>query len=134
MGSLLLLTLLSTPPQLDFRGHAPELVQRTLDAVLPQLEACLVPPPASQNGKPVVPLRHSEHLLQLEVSVSGFVAHVSQEGSRRLEPACAQRLLIRLEFGPSRGRSDTRVIVPLTCTEHACFFPWTPAAEVKPQH
>lgn len=135
MATSMLVTLLLMAPHdpalLDFRGHAPDVVQRTLDDARPALEACLRTPEAPTKKKPVVVEQTTEHLFTLMVSASVAVAAVRAEGSPRLDEACARRLLLRLDFGRSRGAvSTTKVVVPLTCAlQRGCAFPWTKAPD-----
>lgn len=132
MRALLALLLSQSSATVDFRGHAPEAIERVLEAARPQLEACLVPPPA-----PPVPRKHgraapvvrqalpSRHLLRLELSGPGAVAGATVEGSSRLDAACARNVLLHLEFGMTTGGAlDTAVLVPLSCAETRCAFPW----------
>jgi len=52
-------------------------------------------------------------------------AKVEGQHSVRLEPKCAERVLIRLEFGECAV--TTKVKAPLRCGEKTCSFPWSPA-------
>ncbi len=116
------------PATLDFRGLSAERATVTLSSALGDLEACLVAPRVGKPGKPVVraPLP-SEHLLTLVVDPSGAVAMAKVEAplSVRLEPKCAERVLIRLEFGECAV--TTKLKAPLRCAERTCSFPWSPA-------
>lgn len=118
------------PATLDFRGLSAERAMVTLSSALGDLEACLVAPPRGNPGKPFVrvPLP-SEHLLTLEVDPSGVVAAAKVEAphSARLEPKCAERVLIRLEFGECAV--TTKLKAPLRCAERTCSFPWSPVVK-----
>jgi hypothetical protein len=125
---MMLLAQADEPATLDFRGLLAERATLTLTNALPDLEACLVAAPERKPGKPFVRERlPSEHLLTLMVDRSGAVAAAKVEGqhSVRLEPKCAERVLIRLEFGECAV--TTKVKAPLRCGEKTCSFPWSPA-------
>ncbi|MDP1826963.1 MAG: hypothetical protein Q8L48_27060 [Archangium sp.] len=137
LSSLLTLLLLGGPPvaTVDLRGHAPVVVQKTLEGARAALDACLAPPPAPrpkgwhEGVPPVVPLPlPTVHLLVFEVNEPGFVVHAEVEGAARLDVACVKRVLLRLEFGLSTGTAKaTQVKVPLACHARACVFPWNDA-------
>lgn len=131
MTTLVMLLLAQTvEPTLDFRGLSAERATVTLTNALPNLEACLVPAPERKPGKPFVAEQlPSEHLLTLMVDRSGAVAAAKVEGQRslRLEPKCAERVLIRLEFGECA--LTTKVKAPLRCGEKTCSFPWSPTVK-----
>lgn len=125
--SLVLLLTAAEPARVDTNGHSLSVIERTLEGQLGALEACLLPVPPQERGKPRVVLVDTRAKLTIVISAPGAVAAVKVEDPGALDRQCVERVLIRLEFGlqPKRALArNTVVTATLLCSSEGCRWPW----------
>jgi hypothetical protein len=125
--SLVLLLTAAEPARVDADGHSLSVIERTLDRQLGALEACLLPMPAQERGKPRVVRGDTRAKLTIVISAPGAVATVKLDEPGALDRQCVEKILIRLEFGfqpKSALARNTVVTATLLCTSEGCRWPW----------
>ncbi|MCC6335622.1 MAG: hypothetical protein IT380_16725 [Myxococcales bacterium] len=135
MIAVILLALAQAPrpvATVDFRGHAPAVLQSGLEALLPPLHGCLAPEPPPNPRRPAVRAGPSEVTVEFVVAASGAVESAKVPSWGAFVEDCVRAQLLRTEFGlapRAAGARSTFVTATLSCTRKACRWSWMPAED-----